>query len=573
MLRYVYADKNPITLTVGGIIKSYAINQIIDYEDQDYVLAKYPDRVRVIEEGPKGDVGPTGPTGVMGIRGTTGATGPQGPSGGPIGPTGPQGPPGYGLDGSQGAQGPLGRVGPIGPTGNRGATGVTGPQGSQGLMGWDGPTGSLGPTGLTGPRGFTGGDGSVGPTGPTGTGPTGPAGPTGSRGFLGPMGPTGPLGPTSTEIGPMGRTGPTGAQGAPGGPVGPTGPSGPQGDAGPAGPTIIFSPDHLPMDIAWVSASSMKVRRGRYYKGGYRWKGRYQNLNSIASYWDIPSDLTIDPFGTYSVGNVSGLLGGAKAVNTWYSAFLMGNTQSRLLVLPILRVKSVSVNAGRTTVALGKSDNSTESELTLITANGLWNNYRLLKLSDDDGDGIVSIIENSFTGVSDDTISIFGDQVAAGAKLVAGNWLQLIPKSDDDCCYLGILRTHSDGTLRSFSKLGGSYVLPSTWISGNSGASPGNTFIGTAVPPTAIEASVLTKIAISSPTEGQFAVCDLFMGASGSSLVSQLFSTNTYATQHITWRLSSTCQIRNRFSKYTEPLNTYEPASSGVFLIGGFREM
>jgi hypothetical protein len=371
----------------------------------------------------------------------------------------------------------------------------------------------------------------------------------------------------------MGRTGPTGPQGNPGGPVGPTGSTGPQGEVGPPGPNIVYSPDHLPLDFTWVDTTTLRIRRGRYYRGGHKWRGKYQDLTRIVNYWDIPADLTVNVFGTYSEGDTSGLLGGAKAVSTWYSVFLVGSTQADVLVLPFIRVKSASVNAGRTTVALGKNDNSITSETSLLLSNGLWNNYRLLKVSDDAADGTVLIIENSINGTPDDTITVFGDQVTAGANLVAGNWLQMLPKTGTDCCYLGVIRVYVDGSLHYFAKSGGDYVLPTTWISGNLSASPGNTFIGTAVPPIAVEASLTVKASITSPTSGQYAVCDLFAGVTGSLLSAQLYSPNTDATQSVTWNLSSVCQIRNRFSKFTQPLNTYEPATTGTFLVGGFREL
>ena len=577
MLSYVYANVNPLTITVGGILKTYSINQIIDPGDQDYVVANWPDRVRVIEEGPPGATGPQGPIGVMGVRGITGVPGPTGPSGGPPGLTGPQGLPGYGLNGAQGAQGPVGNMGPQGPQGNQGGIGVTGARGERGIMGWDGPTGNLGPTGLTGPRG-----GSVtGPTGPTGLsghGPTGPAGDKGPRGFVGPIGPTGLVGPTSTELGLMGRTGPTGPPGIPGGPSGPTGASGPQGNPGPAGPNIVYSPDHLPMDFSYVDSSHIQILRGRYYQGGYRWKGHYQDLTNLANYWDITSNLIVNVFGTYSDGTTSGMLGGAKAQSTWYSVFLMGADANSVLLLPFIHINSVSVSAGRTTITLGQNSNNSSLELNALGSSGDWNNYQLLKLSDDAADGTVLLIENSVNSDSGDTVTVFGDQVSSGALLTAGDWLQMIPKVEDVCCYLGVIRTHfslpaQPVVTNPFKKQGGHYMLENQGsLNGNASASPGNTFVGQCVPPIAASASILITLGINSPVEGTYSRCDLHLGNTADVPVISIFSpAENSISESIEWLMSSTCLIRNSFYVVLEASSV--PADIAWIYIYGFREL
>jgi hypothetical protein len=568
VLRYVYSSNNPITFTSNGIIKSYSINQIIDIADQDYVTSHWPNNVRVIEEGPMGQSGPTGPMGVMGLRGFVGPTGLPGPSGGPIGPTGPQGPPGYGLNGTQGAQGPLGRIGPQGPIGTVGPTGPTGHQGPQGFMGWNGPTGLLGPTGITGPRGYVGVTGSVGPTGPSGVGATGLTGPTGLRGLMGPVGPTGAIGPTSTEMGPMGRTGPTGPSG---GPTGPQGAQGTPGSAGEPGPSVIISPDHLPADISWVDNTTLRVPRGRYFKGGYRWRGHYQDLEGIKNYWDIPADLS------FTV--ISKMIGGAVAPSSWYSVFLTDS--NNIEVLYFVRVQSASYSGGRTTVNLCQHDNSSNPELGALSETGAWNTYQLLKISDDTtSDGIVSIIENSTVG-SHDSLTIFGDHISSGAKIISGDWLQMIPPVSTSCVYLGVIRIDSGSHMKQFTKQGNSYVqVPTGWISGNTTNSPSNTFLGSEIPPVASEASFTASVG--SNTNVQIK-CELYFGSSGSNVLEEIKSVNNLsytggwavneysASMPISWVMTNTCQIRNRFVKYAN--NAWIATETGSFLVKGFREL
>ena len=202
---YIFSDANPLTIVSNGVLKTYSLNQQIDFEDIKYMLSKYSSKLRIIEVGPTGPTGYDGAQGYRGVIGPTGLVGPTGPLGGPTGVTGPTGPPGFALDGA---------TGPPGPTGLRGPLGHTGPTG---LVG---PTGLLGMTGPTGTIGRTGPIGQIGPTGQLGyTGPTGNQGPTGYPGIIGPMGPTGPSG---VPVGPTGPTGHTGTLG----PIGITGATG-----------------------------------------------------------------------------------------------------------------------------------------------------------------------------------------------------------------------------------------------------------------------------------------------------------------------------------------------------------
>ena len=291
---YQYIGSTPLTFTKSGRSVTYNYGQIIDSNDESFLLQNYSGSIKNISATSAGitpiideqlveskyypssaelvyynnpklfniktvksaldyfkdnmlNVGPTGPTG-PGVLGPTGPTGnvQVGPTG-DLGKTGPTGPYGIGPTGPTGTTGPRGFMGPRGPEG--GPTGSIGPTGPSGI----GPTGPVGPTSFI-----------PGPTGPTGAGSVGPTGPTGRQGFTGPLGPTGSIG----LAGPLGPTGPSGGPPGPTGDPGPTGELGLTGNLGPTGPSdevdviggrldLVYGTDQ---QIVWNFKTSNQIR-------------------------------------------------------------------------------------------------------------------------------------------------------------------------------------------------------------------------------------------------------------------------------------------------------------------------
>jgi hypothetical protein len=571
MITYVFADPNPITIAIGGILKSYVLNQIIDPADVDYLMARYSDKLRLVEAGPPGTMGATGPTGVRGVRGLDGPVGPTGPLGGPPGPTGSQGFPGVGIDGAPGPTGPQGRPGPIGSQGRNGITGPSGLTGSQGVMGRDGPTGYTGPTGPQGKVGATGPQGNIGVTGPSGFGPTGPLGTTGPRGYAGIAGPVGPTGPLSTIPGPLGKTGPTGPTGPAGGPPGPSGSLGRTGPTGPPG--VAGHPNFSPTDLDCDDVGTLRIIKGYYPLLGYKWAGQYRK--DYAEILHLTEDFLVSVANTYVQGTTSGVLGG-RTSHCWMSIFLFENNIVGLF--PIIRVNDVTTvdTLKKVTLALHSSEALILDETT-IDDNDIFNGYQALLLDKEhilSREGVLDIVDTIYAETS--YIEIDGPSSVKNA-ITSDDFLQILPPESIPYVYLGVLKLDTDPSfLKRFVKRDWTYL----WYGAaqsveavKSDSVPDNTYFGLSIPPTArkVDLTLVVGDALTKKISG-----NLYFGLNGASPIwkTEFQDDQDFVRRQISgstlWDLTCRSRIRNLCTSMRAA--GAQPPTDAVFLVKGFVE-
>ena len=334
------------------------------------------------------------------------------------------------------------------------------------------------------------------------------------------------------------------------------------------------SPDWCPPAFIYKDADEIYIPVGRYYKGGYRHRGQYQNLTGLASYWDVASVLDVDIDGTYSAGSVSGMIGGAKVISSWYSVFMMGGDANSFLVLPFVRIKAITYSAPNSIINPGDHNTGTSYEDGFLVANDAWNDYRLVKKSFDAYDGNVYTIADSATGTHD-ALYITGDKTG---ELVAGEWLQLVPPSDTDCVYLGTVRIDGSGNLLSFQR--------TSWrtdfsafidVTGIKSATAGNTEISAAIPPSARRAifylqvesgSSLAKIVEVHLYSGTDATNEIFGMGNGN--VTDGNKARYFFGSPQSFVLTAASLIRNKFQIYKD--SSWIAADTGTFHFQGFEE-
>ncbi len=270
------------------------------------------------------------------------------------------------------------------------------------------------------------------------------------------------------------------------------------GGGGSGGP----APDYTPPNIIYKSATEIYLPGGRYSKGGYRHGGQYQDLPNLGSYWDIASQFAVNITGAYSAGASSGILGG-KISSSWYSVFLMGNDANSVLLLPCIRVKTITYSAPNTIINPGNHATGASNENGFLTANDQWNNYRLVNLSYDTYDGEVFTIADCVDGTPDQLV-ITGDITT---KVAAGGWLQLVPPTDTACLYLGYVGFDASGNLKQFAKDGWEYAQYDTSsVTPVLSTSYGNTELASLIPPVATRINCTIQIGSGSTSATDFQI-------------------------------------------------------------------
>jgi hypothetical protein len=534
------------------------------------------------------------------------------------GPTGAVGPSGVGLQGSQGpvgSQGPQGLVGTRGPIGYRGyqgttgATGTTGPQGPTGVQGFQGPTGYQGSQGNTGNQGVQGIIGVTGPVGPSGgpPGPTGPSGPSGGpQGEIGTTGPQGYQG-TNGVTGPTGTTGPTTTMSNLGGGVG-IGAQQVDGDLqfNSFDPSMFYESNnvvyldtqllggggggggasYVPPPIGYYDTTTIYIPGGRYYKAGRRIKGQYQDTVNMGSYWDVNTGNVFINQAYDAENGVSGTLGNALIISSYYSVFLMGivglSGDPLCLFLPWIRVKSYSYafieDYVSTTIYLADHATGGSYENGFITSNDAWNDYLIVlrKAEDFYNDGYL----NQFDIV--DTVEATPDKIIINtpsplSSFGAKDWFQLTPPSNTPCLYLGTIKTDASGYITSFVKSGWKtdYMVIGTSVAGyKSGTTPHITELGSYLPPCATRFNVIVKssyssaatgvgVAIYLPYESTFANSWKDLSVWGAS------ASNMEINQEVSLPVFSSQGVYNCFYRYA---SGYGAATTGTFTITGWEE-
>jgi hypothetical protein len=321
------------------------------------------------------------------------------------------------------------------------------------------------------------------------------------------------------------------------------------------------TPDYTPPAFQWKSADELTIKSGRYYQGGYRLDGQYQDTTGLQSYWDVTAfDVDID--GASQIGG--------DVADSWYSVFL--TAADAVVILPCIRVDAIDYNvsnAGKTTINPADIDDGTSANNNYVSANDVFNGYRLLLLSDTAYHGSLYTIEDSVDGTPDEVV-IDGD---VSAEIAATEHLQMIPASGTACVFLGWIRLDSSGDLVQVWRDGWNYQLPSRFtVNGVCNTSAANTDLSSAIPPTAKRILVGLKIAAPSAVTGT--AVNVYRGISGSDICEQsLLSaapSSTYLSALVTTiPLSAVAKIRNSFQVYN---GSWIAANEGDFQVTGFSE-
>lgn len=329
------------------------------------------------------------------------------------------------------------------------------------------------------------------------------------------------------------------------------------------------TPDWCPPGIIYKDADEIYVPKGRYYKAGHRFNSQYQDLSNMADYWDVAAQFAVDIDAAYSAGSTSGMVGG-KVNSSWYSVFMVGSDE--LVVLPYIRVDTISYSSPSTTIAPAAHADGTTAENGFVTSNDQFNGYRLVLINDDPTEsGNIYTIADCATGTPD-SIVIIGDVTGT---IAATEWLQMIPAEGTPFVYLGVIRTHSDGTLRWFKKDKWYYQLPDrVSINGTANTTAANSDLGAAVPPSATYFYAGVKTACNNTTG---LTANMYRGSDGTSICEQIMpfyllpsAGNIQSTISSRIPLSAPALIRNNFTGYVS--GTWVNPNEAVFLVTAFEE-
>jgi hypothetical protein len=267
---------------------------------------------------------------------------------------------------------------------------------------------------------------------------------------------------------------------------------------------LAVSPDYCPPAFKSKSADEITIVGGRYYLGGYRLDGQYQDLDGLISYLDV-TEFDVDIDGASQIGG--------DVVSSWYSVFL--TAADAVVILPCIRVDALDYNvsnAGKTTINPADHDDGTTANNNFVSANDVFNGYRLLLLSDTAYRGNVYTIDDSVSGTPDEII-IDGD---VSAEIANTEWLQMIPASGTSCVYLGAIELDGSGDLYTCPRHGWTYQFSNILsIAVASSTSPANWDIGYHCPPMASFVDI-TFYADTYTTNGKGPIIYLYPGSTGS---------------------------------------------------------
>jgi hypothetical protein len=313
---------------------------------------------------------------------------------------------------------------------------------------------------------------------------------------------------------------------------------------------------YCPLPIQWVDNANIKVLAGLYWLQGYRLYDQY--VTQYCRPVTVASPISVDVDG-------ASLLGGDVA-SSFYGVYLLDGTTVQ--ILPFIRVDAIEYNGAhalKTTINPAAHDDGTTAANGFVSANDVFNTYRLVLLNKGTYHGNVYTIEDCVDGTPDEII--IDDDVHA--EIAATEWLQMIPPSGTDCLFLGTIRFDSGGDLKEFYKTGHMFtVVPYAQINGVLGGTPGLTDLGAGIPPTA--SLMYCKPYIQSTTTSIGA--QMYTGSSGTNLIRQV---GVYANDSIdrNLHLSIDCpitvpgKILNNFYK----LGGGSP-DVGHFVIFGWKE-
>ena len=323
---------------------------------------------------------------------------------------------------------------------------------------------------------------------------------------------------------------------------------------------FLIGPDYIPPDHIYSDASTITIPKGRYFKAGYRLNGQYQDLDNMTEYWDTTSGINI---------TTSSIVVGGLSNQSWYSLFMIG--QETFVLLPCIRVDTISYSDGYTTITPANHSDGTTANNDFVTSSGVFNDYRLIYLSFDTNDGTLYTIADSTSG-SPDEIKIAGDITSVVA---AKDFLRMIPP-EIPCLYLGCVGT-SDGStdLRPYRKhkWWTEFDAP-PGLSPNLSTSYANTEIGGDMPPVAKRASL--RVYVGSEATSCYSVqADFAAGTSSTTTKFMLYynadPSRAYRRLYscFIWNVTAIYTIRNKFHLWT---GSDVAAAAGNIWVVGFEE-
>jgi len=323
---------------------------------------------------------------------------------------------------------------------------------------------------------------------------------------------------------------------------------------------FMVGPDYIPPDHVYIDASTINIPKGRYFKAGYRLNGQYQDFDNMTEYWDTTSGISID---------TSSIVVGGLSNQSWYSLFMTG--QEDFILLPCIRVDTISYSDGETTITPANHNDGTTANNDFVTSSGIFNDYRLVYLSFDTNDGTVYTIADSTSGTPDE-IKIDGDITSVVA---AKDFLRMIPP-DIPCLYLGCVGT-SDGStdLREYikHKWWTEFDAPPS-LGGNLSASWANTEIGGDMPPVAKRVSL--RVYVGSESTSCYSVEANFAPGTTSTTSKYTIYYNAdpsraYRRLNVAfiWNVTAVYTIRNKFHLWT---GSDVAAALGNIYVVGFEE-
>lgn len=307
---------------------------------------------------------------------------------------------------------------------------------------------------------------------------------------------------------------------------------------------LVPDPRNYCPEPFWASSNTqLTLRKGTYYFEGYRHRRKYEKRNVRSR--TIASDTAI---------TVSSYIAGGDVNASWYSVFLKNTNQT---ILPFIRVKSVTLDAGNTKIEIGKQDDHTIAEDGFLTANDQFNGLRLLKWSVDAYNGNVYAIADSVNQTGDYLV-ITGDKTV---EIFEGDWLQLIPAPETDLdtayLYLGVFRLSDTGNIIERNRKLGTWLyedideVETLGVDGNLSDLPGNTLISPLVPPNAVECQISFNVSSNTTAVNSIGVY-LYRGNAGviEQKILQIHTGTADAKwfdMQTEWPISYPCILRNNF--------------------------
>lgn len=321
------------------------------------------------------------------------------------------------------------------------------------------------------------------------------------------------------------------------------------------------APDYTPPAFQYKDVDEITISAGRYYKAGHRLEGQYQDLTNMSSYWDLGSSVDVDV-------DAPGTMIGGDVVSSWYSVFMTGT--GSFLILPFIRVDAISYSNPNTVINPADHSDGTTANDDFVSANDVFNTYRLMQLCDDSDHGTIHTIVDSVDGTPDQ-ILISGDVTS---QVAAGEWLQMIPPAGTACLYLGTIGFDASGNLLVFYRDGWRTTFKtSIVVNANLDTSFGNTEMGSCVPPVTRvwHGFVSANSEATTATQLGFYIA---AGTDGTSVILQSFSDSTTkawraAAAPVDIPITTISIVRNYVNMYA---GGFVAASAGEFRTAGFTE-